>query len=255
MFQYCVDPYSADTVLYLRAIQGHSGGNILILHCKTTCCYRATSPSTSTTLEVPTIFTLSFNQDWSRVGEMSGKGGMRCSSKPWIQCSSINTEKGITTWRSPELQCPNKVGKIHKPLRSGVPERFQVRGRLWIPQTTWFWRKVESTPTRSTLHSSWSSRHPAVRSELPSRGMAPPGFCWMAQRTITSRRTWSTDSLQRTFCAVPLRQTEGTHQRCYERPFALFATTWPFAASSDLTLPTTEQRACLHQVTWWRSCL
>ena len=25
-FQYCVDPYSADTILYFRAIQGHSGG-------------------------------------------------------------------------------------------------------------------------------------------------------------------------------------------------------------------------------------
>ena len=25
-FQYCVDPFSADTILYLRAIQGHSGG-------------------------------------------------------------------------------------------------------------------------------------------------------------------------------------------------------------------------------------
>ena len=25
-FQYCVDPYSAETILYFRAIQGHSGG-------------------------------------------------------------------------------------------------------------------------------------------------------------------------------------------------------------------------------------
>ena len=25
-FQYCVDPFSADAILYLRAIQGHSGG-------------------------------------------------------------------------------------------------------------------------------------------------------------------------------------------------------------------------------------
>ena len=46
------------TILYLRATQGHPGGNTLILHCKTTCCYRATSPSTSTTLEAPTIFTI-----------------------------------------------------------------------------------------------------------------------------------------------------------------------------------------------------
>ena len=25
-FQFCVDPHSSDTILYLRAIQGHSGG-------------------------------------------------------------------------------------------------------------------------------------------------------------------------------------------------------------------------------------
>ena len=53
-FQFCADPYSADTILYLRAIQSYAGGkHIVILHCKTTCCYRATSPSTSTTLEAP----------------------------------------------------------------------------------------------------------------------------------------------------------------------------------------------------------
>ena len=63
-FQCCVDPYSADTIQYLRAIQGHSGReHTLILHCKTTCCYRATSQSTPTTLEAPTICTRPFNQD------------------------------------------------------------------------------------------------------------------------------------------------------------------------------------------------
>ena len=33
--------------------------NTPILHCKTTCCYRGTSPSTSITLEAPTICTRS----------------------------------------------------------------------------------------------------------------------------------------------------------------------------------------------------
>ena len=28
-FPYCIDPYSVDTILYFRAIQGHSGGNPL----------------------------------------------------------------------------------------------------------------------------------------------------------------------------------------------------------------------------------
>ena len=62
-FRWCVDPFHADTILYLRAIQGHSGGKHINLHCKTTCCYRTTSPSTSTTLEAPTMCTRSFNQD------------------------------------------------------------------------------------------------------------------------------------------------------------------------------------------------
>ena len=56
--------------------------NTLILHCKTTGCYRATSPSTSTTVEAHPICTRSFNQDWFRVAKTSRKGGTRCSSRP-----------------------------------------------------------------------------------------------------------------------------------------------------------------------------
>ena len=40
--------------------------------------------------------------------------------------------------------------------------------------------------------SSRSSGHPPDRSELPSRGMAPAGFCGTVQRSITSRKTRST---------------------------------------------------------------
>ena len=61
--QYCVDPCSADSILYLRAIQGHSGGKHISPHYKTTSCYRVTSPSKSTTLEAPTSCTGSYNQD------------------------------------------------------------------------------------------------------------------------------------------------------------------------------------------------
>ena len=41
--------------------------NTLILHCKTTCCYRTTLPSTPTTLEAPTTCRPSSNQDRFRV--------------------------------------------------------------------------------------------------------------------------------------------------------------------------------------------
>ena len=88
--------------------------NTLILHSRTTCCYRATSPSTSTTLEAPTIRTRSFNQDWFRVAKTSRKGDMRCSSRPWTQCSSIIIEKRLTTWRSQGLQCANTIGNTPK---------------------------------------------------------------------------------------------------------------------------------------------
>ena len=73
--------------------------------------------------------------------------------------------------------------------------------------------KMESSSARHILHPPRSSGHPLDRSELPSRIKAPPGFCLMAQRSITSRKTRSTDSLERTFHTVPLLQTEGSHKR------------------------------------------
>ena len=41
--------------------------------------------------------TPSFNQDWSWVAKTSRKEDMRCSSRSWTKCSSINTKKGIKT--------------------------------------------------------------------------------------------------------------------------------------------------------------
>ena len=88
--------------------------NTLILHCRATCCYRATLPSTSTTFETSTIRTRSFDQDYFRVAKTSRKGDMRCYLRPWTQRSSTTVEKGITTWRSPGLQCTNTNGKYTK---------------------------------------------------------------------------------------------------------------------------------------------
>ena len=68
-FQYCVNPNSLETFLYLRAIQGHSGGTHIELHCKTGCCCRATSPSTSITLEAPMTCTPLSSLDSFRVGK------------------------------------------------------------------------------------------------------------------------------------------------------------------------------------------
>ena len=80
----------------------------------------STSPSTSITLEAPTTCTPSFNQGWFRVAKILRKGGMRCSLRPWIQCTSVITESRITTWHSPGLQCANTIGKHTKILYIGV---------------------------------------------------------------------------------------------------------------------------------------
>ena len=51
-----------------------------------------------------------------------------------------------------------------------------VGRRVWIHQTLGFRWKMESSSAWSILHSPRSSGHLADRSELPSRGMKPPGF-------------------------------------------------------------------------------
>ena len=94
--------------------------NTLTQHCQTTCCYRGTSSSTSTTLEAPTIRTRSFNLDWFQVAKTSRKGDMRCSLRPWILFPFTYTSKGVTTWRSPRLQCTNTSGKCTKTKCIGV---------------------------------------------------------------------------------------------------------------------------------------
>ena len=52
-------------------------------------------------------------------------------------------------------------------------------------------------------------------------------------------KTQSTISVERTFSAVPLQQTERSHKRGYKRPFAVLVTGRPLAPSSGLPLPTT----------------
>ena len=93
--------------------------NWSIQHCKTTCCYRATSPSTSTTLEAPTTCTPSSNQDWFRVEKILRKRGQTVFFTA-VNPMSIHLHKQrITTRRSPELQCANKIGKYTRKQCTG----------------------------------------------------------------------------------------------------------------------------------------
>ena len=63
-FQNCLDRYSAETIVIPSSNSRPLWReNTVIQHCRTMCCYRATSPSTSTTLEAPTTCNPSSNQD------------------------------------------------------------------------------------------------------------------------------------------------------------------------------------------------
>ena len=112
---------------------------------------------------------------------------------------------------------------------------------------------MEITATRRIPYSPRSPGHPADRSELPPRGMAPLGFCGAAQQSITSRKTRSTNSLERTFSAVPLQQTRGSHKRGCKQPFAFFVIGRPFAASRVYRHPQREQRVVSHALILLRS--
>ena len=115
-------------------------------------------------------------------------------------------------------------------------------------------RTLQSTATRRVAHSPRSSGHPADRSELPPRGMAPFGFCAAAQQSVTLRKICSTNSLARTFSAVPLQQTKGSHKWGRKLAFAFLGIEFTATYNeSDVLCPTPFYSAQQdHQhLTWW----
>ena len=101
------------------------------------------------------------------------------------------------------------------PHQCGDLEQFQVSGRTFVDSSNLL-ILMDNGKFVSTAHSPFTMK---LLVELPSRSLAPPRLCRMAQRTATPRKTRSKDPLERTLWAVPLRQTERTHQRRCERPF------------------------------------
>ena len=93
----------------------------LVLHCRTTCCYRATSPSTSTTLEAPTTRTRSFNPDWFQVAKEVKKG------RHAVFFTAVNPmfidyyrERDYDVTKPRILQRTNTIGKCTKTQCIGV---------------------------------------------------------------------------------------------------------------------------------------
>ena len=80
-FQYCLNPYSSNNILFFRAIQGHSGEIFVDPLLQEICCYRMTSPSTSTTSGTPTRCTQFCKVDWSQEEEATEGLDSQCSSR------------------------------------------------------------------------------------------------------------------------------------------------------------------------------
>ena len=87
-FQYCSD--SSGTILYLRALQGHSGRSLIdpSLY-RTMSLFRTVSSSTFIKLDVRSKYTPSQIQDWYREDKIQAGTDRRYSSQPWIPCIRI----------------------------------------------------------------------------------------------------------------------------------------------------------------------
>ena len=105
-FQYCLNPYSSNEILYFRAIQGHS-------NCKTIYCCRMTLPSTSTTSGTPTRCIPLFKVDWSQVEKATEGTDSQCSSRQWTRWTfNLIKEKLNTICTNPESHRTNTLGDL-----------------------------------------------------------------------------------------------------------------------------------------------
>ena len=114
-FQYCLDPYSGETILYLRAFQGHSGGQLI-------------NPTLQDNVLLPSDFAEYINHVGSshdmhsiiQSGLIPGGKDFKKKGTDGVFFTAVNPmsihlhKQRITTRRSPELQCANKIWKIHQ---------------------------------------------------------------------------------------------------------------------------------------------
>ena len=123
-FQHCVDPYSVEAVLSLRAIQGPSGGKHI-------------NPSLQDNVFWPSDFVECINHVGSFPRSALDHSIRIDSGWPYI-CTS----RGMTSWRSPGLQCTNTMGKDTK-----IECFCVVRGLLIVKD----WSSIQRDQTRSSF--------------------------------------------------------------------------------------------------------
>ena len=129
-FQYSVDPH-VDAILYLRAIQGHSGGNPI-------------DPSLQDNVMVPNdflkyIYHVENSHDLHSIissglkqEEEMPKGNDRWYSlQPWIPRQCIFTSKESSRWPSPELLFTSKSGKCIRMRCTGLTQGL-FKERDWL---------------------------------------------------------------------------------------------------------------------------
>ena len=128
------------------------------------------------------------------------------------------------------------ASRPHTVMGSWSSSRW-VGGRWWVPQPldSDGWWTVRQHDAFSIRHEALGIR-PTDQSCITRPGSTLTLLNGAANKHTTKER--SKDPLERTLCAVPLRQTEGTHQRRYERAFAFFVISRPFA-HVRWALPTT----------------
>ena len=142
-FQYCLDPYSAwdYTFEQFKAILKEIRW---VQHCKTTllpsdfaeCIYHVGSSHDRHSIIQPGLIS-------------GGKDIKKGRQTAFFTVVNINTSSGITTWRSPELQCTNKFGKYTRTQCTGpICELLRRRD----------WRSVIRDLTRSSFATLYQRR-------------------------------------------------------------------------------------------------
>ena len=157
-FQFC-STFPGTQILYLRAIHGHSGENIVDPSLSDNVLIPTTSLSSSITSGVASTCTLSLHQDWLREAKLMGDIVKQCSSQLLTLWTNVGLSKKNTTWHSPVTLLTNKIGNVFRMRCIGTKicraqnmglKFFQTRSNAIILHNTLPATCIESVVSRTT---------------------------------------------------------------------------------------------------------
>ena len=148
-FQYCLDPHSAETILYLRAFRRQSGGDQL-------------DPALQDIVLLPNdfaeyIYHGGSSHDMHSIiqsglilgGKDIKKGRQTVFFTAMNPMHTHHTSSEIPTWRVLELQCTKKIGES---------TRTQCTGPIWELLRKREWRSIKRDLTRSSFTTLYQQR-------------------------------------------------------------------------------------------------